>query len=126
MTQQTADEPVIALMPFSETECPPHTGLPFNLQDYLNLVDWTGRSVRDVKPGAIDSRAPRLLSRMGIANDEWLSTVTEMQSRFESVMGSPAKMKAHAESRGRFFSGIPARLKAVSKIGGLNAIKFVF
>jgi REP element-mobilizing transposase RayT len=103
VAQQTTDEPVIALMPFSETGCPPHIGLPFNFQDYLDLVDWTGRSVRDVIPGAIDSRAPRLLSRMGIANDEGLPTVTETQSRFESVMGSPAKMKAHAESRGRFF-----------------------
>ncbi|MGR8947697.1 MAG: glutathione S-transferase N-terminal domain-containing protein, partial [Gammaproteobacteria bacterium] len=32
--------------------------------------------------------------------DEWLLTVTSMQTRYETVMGAPEKMKAHAESRG--------------------------
>jgi len=31
-------------------------GLPFHLADYLELVNWTGRAVRDDKRGAIASR----------------------------------------------------------------------
>jgi len=106
VTQQTKDAPTVVLTPFAGTARHKDAGLPFNLQDYLHLLDWTGRGVREGKRGVIDSRLPRLLTQLGISNDEWLPTVTQMQSRFESVMGSPEKMKAHAESRGgRFYRG---------------------
>ena len=77
--------------------------LPFHLQDYLALVDWTGRYVRADKRGVIDPSTPRILVTLGIDTDEWLPNVTEMQSRYELVMGAPDKMKLHAEARGRHF-----------------------
>ncbi|WP_220432558.1 hypothetical protein [Saccharospirillum alexandrii] len=33
-------------------------GLPFRLQDYLELVDWTGRQLKDDKRGSIDNGIP--------------------------------------------------------------------
>ncbi|MFT4563413.1 MAG: hypothetical protein ACI9BW_003167 [Gammaproteobacteria bacterium] len=78
-------------------------GIPHNLQDYLRLVDWTGRCVRQGKRGAVDEDSPLILIQLGIAVDEWLPTVTQMQARYELVMGSPERMKAHAESRGGHF-----------------------
>jgi len=42
------------------------TGLPFKLFDYLLLVDWTGRCVRDNKRGAILADIKPLFERLGI------------------------------------------------------------
>jgi putative transposase len=78
-------------------------GLPFNFQDYLALVDWSGRTIRDDKCGVIDQRAPRLLDVLGISDEEWLPTVTALQRRFELVMGSPRRMRQRARAAGRSF-----------------------
>jgi len=47
-------------------------GLPFNLADYLDLVNWTGRAVRDDKRGAIADDLPPILDRIGIIRAAWL------------------------------------------------------
>jgi hypothetical protein len=39
--------------------------LPFKLDDYLELVDWSGRIVREGKRGAIAASTPALLLRLG-------------------------------------------------------------
>ena len=41
-------------------------GLPFRLSDYLELVDWTGRQLREGKRGAIQSDVPPILERLHI------------------------------------------------------------
>jgi len=41
-------------------------GLPFYLADYLDLVNWTGRAVREDKRGAIAEDLPPILQRIGI------------------------------------------------------------
>jgi hypothetical protein len=96
-------QPVERRMPLQDflgVETQVGTGLPFSLQDHLELVDWTGRCVRDGKRGAIAPRTPKLLVFLGIAESEWLPNATMMQARYEVVMGAPEKMKAHAQSRG--------------------------
>ena len=40
-------------------------GIPFSLLDYIELVDWSGRIIREDKRGAISSQRPRLLSTFG-------------------------------------------------------------
>ena len=37
-------------------------GIPFSLLDYIELVDWSGRIIREDKRGAISDSRPRLLS----------------------------------------------------------------
>ncbi len=39
-------------------------GLPFRLPDYLELVDWSGRIIREDKRGAIPDNLPALLQRL--------------------------------------------------------------
>ncbi len=41
-------------------------GLPFQLQDYLNLLDLTGRAIRDDKRGFINNELPPILERLEI------------------------------------------------------------
>lgn len=40
-------------------------GLPFRLMDYLELLDWTGRQIREGKRGHINTALPPILSRLG-------------------------------------------------------------
>lgn len=47
-------------------------GLPFRLDDYLNLVDWTGRSIRLDKTGAIPNNLSPIFERLNINPESWL------------------------------------------------------
>ena len=103
VTNQTAGV-TVSQRQFAGTTSDQNTGIPFNLQDYLDLVDRTGRCVGYDERGSIDEDSPQILIQLGIAVDKWLPTVTERQARYELVMGSPEKTKTHAESRGgRFY-----------------------
>lgn len=44
-------------------------GIPFSLLDYLELVDWSGRIIREDKRGAVSSHHPRLLSKLGLDSE---------------------------------------------------------
>ena len=96
------DNPSIPLKNFSEMKDDVR-GIPFNVQDYLALVDWSGRAVRIGKAGAISSETPPILNILGINPDEWLPTVTALQRRFELVIGSPRRMRQRASITGRAF-----------------------
>jgi hypothetical protein len=41
-------------------------GIPFRLKDYVELVDWTGRIIREDKRGHIASDLPPIIKRMGL------------------------------------------------------------
>ena len=47
-------------------------GIPFTRQDYFELVDWTGCTLREDKRGAIDSQLPPILQRLGIQPENWI------------------------------------------------------
>jgi len=47
-------------------------GILFSLSDYLQLVDWTGRIVRNDKRGAIPRSTPPILTRLNISIDRWM------------------------------------------------------
>ena len=53
------------------------TGIPFHLEDYINLVDWTGRMIRDDKRGSISSELPPILERLTLDEDQWKILTTE-------------------------------------------------
>jgi len=57
------------------------TGIPFTLQDYLELVDYTGRHIRDDKKGAISLHLPPILKRLKTSRKTWLEYCT----RFEVI-----------------------------------------
>jgi REP element-mobilizing transposase RayT len=63
-------------------------GLPFHLDDYLALLDWTGKQLRDDKRGAISSELPPLLERLEIDPKHWLSMSQHFESRFKGLVGT--------------------------------------
>ena len=57
------------------------TGIPFTWEDYLVLVDWTGRVVRDDKRGAISGQLPPILERLHIETNTWLKNATQFEQQ---------------------------------------------
>lgn len=53
----------------------------FRVMDYLELVDSTGRALRDDKRGAISTHAAGVLDRLGIDEKTWLAHMRPKQQR---------------------------------------------
>ncbi|MFN2362444.1 MAG: transposase [Marinobacter sp.] len=85
------DERVKPLLPFegafADREQP---GIPFAFEDYLALVDYTGRAIDPRKKGAIASALPPILQRLGITPDQWL----DQSTRFEALYRSQRRRSA--------------------------------
>ncbi len=75
-------------------------GLPFALQDYITLVDWTGPQHREDKRGAINSQLPPILDRLAIEPKQWLILTSQFESRFSIWIGAAQKLKAIAQQLG--------------------------
>jgi REP element-mobilizing transposase RayT len=63
-------------------------GLPFKLTDYLELVDWTGRILRDDKRGAIAGGVPPILEQLNIDPKHWCYLSHHFESQFKSLVGT--------------------------------------
>ena len=67
------------LMPFKQND---NESLPFNLIDYLELVDWTGRIIREDKRGYIKQSTPPILKRLSVDQQEWIVTSSQFEKIF--------------------------------------------
>ncbi|MBO2622483.1 transposase, partial [Shewanella algae] len=71
------------LLPFIGNECDnQRSGIAFGLKDYLELVDDTGRCIRDDKRGSISEKSTKLLTRLNIPHENWLKLTTEFGKLF--------------------------------------------
>ncbi|RKF19803.1 transposase [Alginatibacterium sediminis] len=67
-------------------------GLPFELKDYLALVDLTGRAIRQDKRGYISASHHSILERLNIDQSSWLTLTTGLEQQFGAVVGNCANM----------------------------------
>ncbi|MEX1216608.1 transposase [Saccharospirillum sp.] len=75
-------------------------GLPFRLQDYLELVDWTGRQIRDDKRGNINNSIPPILERLNIDAEHWVYNTQHFESQFKSLVGTAISIRAKFQKFG--------------------------
>lgn len=68
-------------------------GLPFKLDDYLELVDWTGRIHREDKPNTIDHDLPPILERLHFEKESWKTVTSDFEGRFKQWVGQEAIVK---------------------------------
>ncbi|MES9894150.1 MAG: transposase [Candidatus Thiodiazotropha endolucinida] len=68
-------------------------GLPFRLNDYLELVDWTGRAILETKRGHVPGNQPPILDRLAIDPQHWLYMTQHFESRFKGIVGASYKLK---------------------------------
>ncbi len=76
------------------------SGLPITLPDYLELLEWTGRIIRDDKRGAISDAAPALLARLSIQPKYWLFLTVHFESKLKGLVGCAFRLKQAAEKLG--------------------------
>ena len=76
-------------------------GIPFTRQDYFELVDWTGRTLREDKRGAIDSQIPPILQRLGIRPESWIDSVSHFQKHFFDAAGTLSSLEQFREKKNR-------------------------
>ncbi|MCX2842379.1 transposase [Microbulbifer thermotolerans] len=79
-------------------------GLPFQLQGYLELLDWSGRCLREDKRGAIDEQLPPILERLQIDARYWLYLNRNFESRFKSLVGAAHLVRSACEQLGKRWS----------------------
>ncbi|MCB4205595.1 hypothetical protein LF845_11645 [Deferribacterales bacterium Es71-Z0220] len=76
------------LMKF-DTEEKERNAIPFGFKEYLELVDWLGRVVREDKKGSIDKNKPKILERLGISADGFAEYSHKLLKEFGNAVGSP-------------------------------------
>ncbi len=55
-------------------------GILYTLQGYLELVDWTGRIIRNDQQGFVDAELPPILERLQTSPDQWLIDTTSFEA----------------------------------------------
>jgi REP element-mobilizing transposase RayT len=98
----TRDEDKPELMPFVEAdrETDQRTCLPYNLRDYVELVDWTGRVVRNDKKGYIKPSRPKLLTLLHLSETQWQVLALQIQKQSITMLHGLNKL-AVIEKRSR-------------------------
>ncbi len=75
-------------------------GIHFHFDDYLALVDWTGRALRQDKRGAIPNTLPPILDRLSIDADSWLKNVKGFSGGAKAI-GAQDKIKSYLHELGQ-------------------------
>jgi len=82
-------------------------GLPIPLEQYLQLLDWTGRQLRKGKRGAIPAELADILTRLQIEPAQWLSGMQNFAKMFRRVAGTAVAIMQQARKAGRrWFHGL--------------------
>jgi len=73
---------------------------------YLSLVEWTGRCIREDKPGYIPIEVGRVLDRFGLDSEKWAENVRSYGGLFYRIAGRAERLREEARKRGpKWFRG---------------------
>jgi hypothetical protein len=89
------------LMAFNQPNTDRHLTLPMRFNDYLQLLDWTGRTRRTGKRGAIAKDTPPILMRLQIDPDMWHHTMRPSGNAFGRALGRVERLQSHAKRLGQ-------------------------
>ena len=74
----------------------PHSAAtPFVFDNYLELVDTTGRVIREDKRGYIPGETPRILERLNIDPEQFIATTARTLQQFSTAIGTPERLTAN-------------------------------
>jgi hypothetical protein len=71
------------------------------LDDYLKLLDWTGRQVCAGKRGGIPGELAPILERLRIRQEAWVKTVERFDRFFGHIVGRVEEIAEKARRIGR-------------------------
>jgi hypothetical protein len=72
----------------------------FSTDDYLNLVDATGRALRAGKRGAIPAELAPILARLDLSVEDWLATLSGWRCMLGGALGHVSSRASEATRRG--------------------------
>ena len=70
-----------------------------SLDDYLKLLDWTGRQFRTDKRGVIPMTCAPILDRLDCSEETWFDLVRNFRKRFRNEAGSVLSVRAFRSKR---------------------------
>jgi REP element-mobilizing transposase RayT len=76
-------------------------GIPFSLIDYLELLDWTSRVLRNDKRGVVLGTQPQLLYVLGIDDETWCELASSFGKNYHGAVGSLEELASYAEHTGK-------------------------
>ena len=88
------------LIPFEEQG---DAGIPFNLKNYVELVDWGGREINQRKRGYIPAHTPPILTRLKMDASPVLDYLSKDDLPSFGALGPVSMLKAFAKSVGKKF-----------------------
>jgi hypothetical protein len=74
--------------------------IPLSLDKYLELLDWTGRQMREGKRGAIPAHLAPILQRLKINDEFWLEALEGLDEQFGRAVGRAADLAKAAAAAG--------------------------
>jgi hypothetical protein len=75
--------------------------LPMSEEQYLSLLDWTGRQLRPDKRGAIPADLAPILQRLGLSASKLPGVVSGFAKQFHSAVGRVDSLTQFASQLGR-------------------------
>lgn len=70
------------------------------LESYVQLLDWTGRQLREGKAGSIPTDLEPILTRIGLEGGIWCELVKQYGRMFKRAAGTPEHLREEAVRRG--------------------------
>ena len=77
------------------------TDISLNLADYLELVDWSGRIIREDKRGHIPDHLPNILQRLDVDARHWLYLTRNFEQPFKNLVGAAHHVRKACEDMGK-------------------------
>ena len=96
------------LKPFGASQRNNNQDIPFALDDYLSLVETTGRAIIDEYKGYIPAELPDILQRMGLNSDTWLNQIKYFDKWYYKAIGTVDNLKKYCQSlKQKYIKGLP-------------------
>lgn len=84
-------------------------------EDYLQLIDWTGRQLIRTKRGRIAEQLPPLLEHLDMGAGTWLSEMKHYGRWYYRAVGSFAAMQRYCQHLGQhWLKGSPTVLGKIT------------
>jgi len=94
------------LLPFAGTDNT--KAIPFNFADYFQLVDWSGRHVAPNKSSYINYDEPKILTTLGINEDDFITAVKHFRRQYGSFAGTNEHLRNFAHTHGKSWCKHPS------------------
>ncbi len=73
-------------------------GIDFDEEDYFRLLDWTGRAIRDDKKGSIPEDLARIMERLKLNPESWLTSIKNYNRDYFTAVGAIDRIRAYAQT----------------------------